>query len=94
MTSGLPEYYTLERPGRRDWTADYFTVADAIGGVFASPTLDFDPGTRWAYSNVNYQLIAETVAQVSGLSFSDFVQREIFDPLKMNRIPLPGPPPS
>ncbi|NNE71141.1 MAG: beta-lactamase family protein, partial [Rhodothermales bacterium] len=83
MTSGLPEYYTLERPGGRDWSMDYFTVEDAITAVLAEPALEFSPGSHWAYSNTNYQVIAEIVARRSGQEFSDFVQREIFEPLGM-----------
>ncbi len=85
MTSGLPEYYRLERSGGRDWGADYFTVEDALSAVMATPDLEFAPGSQWAYSNTNYQVIAEIVARVSGVPFSAFVEREIFLPLKMNR---------
>lgn len=66
MTSGLPEYYRLERSGGRDWGADYFTVEDALTAVMAHPDLEFAPGSQWAYSNTNYQVIAEIVARVSG----------------------------
>jgi CubicO group peptidase (beta-lactamase class C family) len=83
MTSGLSEYYGLPRPGGRDWNLDQFTVKDAIAAVFAQSALDFEPGTKWAYSNINYMLIAEVVARVSGMPFSEFVRREIFEPLGM-----------
>lgn len=84
MTSGLPEYYELERPGGRDWYLDHFTVDDAIASVFAQPDLRFPPGSAWAYSNANYQLLAEIVARTSGIPFSAFVEREIFGPLGMD----------
>jgi CubicO group peptidase (beta-lactamase class C family) len=83
MTSGIPEYYLLERPGGRDWDLDHFTVQDAIEVALAQPTLDFPPGSRWAYSNVNYQLLAEVVARVGGVTFAEFSRREIFAPLGM-----------
>jgi CubicO group peptidase (beta-lactamase class C family) len=84
MTSGIPEYYRLQRPGGRDWDLDYFTVHDAIAVSLAQPTLDFPPGSRWAYSNVNYQLLAEVIARVSGVTFAEFSRREIFAPLGMS----------
>jgi CubicO group peptidase (beta-lactamase class C family) len=84
MTSGLPEYYGLPRPGGRTWDRDYFEVPDAIGAVLAQPRLEFEPGTRWAYSNVNYMLLAEIVARRSGMPFSEFARREIFAPLGMH----------
>lgn len=33
MSSGLPDYYTLPRPGGRTWDLDHFTVDDAIRTV-------------------------------------------------------------
>jgi CubicO group peptidase (beta-lactamase class C family) len=83
MTSGLPEYHTLPRPGGRTWHLDHFTVDDAIRATFAHGELQFAPGTRWAYSNVNYMLLAEIVRRVSGVSFAEFARREIFAPLGM-----------
>ncbi len=83
MTSGLPEYFRQDRPGQRSWSQDYFTVEDAISASLAQPALDFEPGTAWAYSNVNYMLLAEIVERVSGLTFSEFTRRHIFEPLGM-----------
>jgi CubicO group peptidase (beta-lactamase class C family) len=84
MTSGLPEYYTLPRPGGRTWDLDHFTVGDAIRAVLKEPRLRFAPGTQWSYSNINYMLLAEIVSRVSGVTFAEFVRREIFAPLGMS----------
>ena len=83
MTSGLKEYYRLPRPGGRTWDRDPFTVQEAIAASLAQPELDFLPGSRWAYSNVNYMLLAEIAGRVSGLSFAEFARRNIFAPLGM-----------
>jgi CubicO group peptidase (beta-lactamase class C family) len=83
MTSGLPEYYTLERPGGRSWGDDFFTNDDAIAATLAQPSLRFEPGTQWAYNNVGYMLLAEIVERVSGVPFAEFARREIFQPLGM-----------
>ena len=83
MTSGLPEYYTLPRPGGRSWDRDHFTLDDAIKAVLAEPRLRFSPGTQWSYSNTNYMLLAEIVRRVSGIPFAGFVRKEIFEPLGM-----------
>ena len=84
MTSGLPEYYTLTRASGRSWN-DHFTVDEAIRTVLAQPRLEFAPGTRWAYSNINYMLLAEIVARVSGKSFARFMTDRVFSPLGMTR---------
>jgi CubicO group peptidase (beta-lactamase class C family) len=83
MTSGLREYYSVPRPSGRDWDRDHFTVAEAIAATLSQPSLAFRPGERWAYSNVSYMLLAEIVARVSGMRFSEFADREIFRPLGM-----------
>ena len=67
----------LERPGESD------TLASWIPRVAAGP-LDFQPGTRWAYSGtVGLDVVARIVEIVSGTPFNEFVQTRIFDPLDM-----------
>ncbi|MEJ0039568.1 MAG: serine hydrolase domain-containing protein [Gammaproteobacteria bacterium] len=46
--------------------------------------LNFAPGTDYAYSNTGYTLLAETVAAVSGKSFRQFTQEQVFAPLGMS----------
>ncbi|HYC59773.1 MAG TPA: serine hydrolase domain-containing protein [Thermoanaerobaculia bacterium] len=83
MTSGIPEYYRQSRPGGKTWERDPFTIEDAIAASLAQP-LEFEPGTRWSYSNVNYMLLAKIVERVSGEPFSSFLRRRIFEPLGMS----------
>jgi CubicO group peptidase (beta-lactamase class C family) len=78
MTSGYQDY----------WPQDYVftamqrpTTSDAILGRWAGKSLDFDPGTKWQYSNTNYVLAADIVERVSGMPFMDFLTRRIFTPL-------------
>lgn len=42
-----------------------------------------EPGARWAYSNVNYNLASRLVEVVSRCDFGDFLQERIFAPLGM-----------
>jgi D-alanyl-D-alanine carboxypeptidase len=46
---------------------------------------DFDPGTRWEYSNSNYFLIGAVIEQVSGQSFREFARQRLFEPLGLSR---------
>ena len=43
----------------------------------------FLPDKGFHYCNTNYALVASVVEAISGLSFSEFVQTRIFDPLGM-----------
>jgi CubicO group peptidase (beta-lactamase class C family) len=45
--------------------------------------LNFDPGTRYSYSNSNYILLAEIVKAVSEKPFGHFADSAIFTPLRM-----------
>lgn len=83
MTSGLKEYYRLPRPEGRTWDRDYFTVQDAIAVSLSQPELEFKPGSKWAYSNINYMLLAEVAGRIGGMSFAEFARRNIFEPLGM-----------
>ncbi|MEU3009650.1 serine hydrolase domain-containing protein [Nocardia asteroides] len=42
-----------------------------------------EPGTRWAYTNVNYNLAARLVEVASGQDFGEFLRQRIFGPLGM-----------
>ncbi|HEX6558647.1 MAG TPA: serine hydrolase domain-containing protein [Longimicrobiales bacterium] len=48
---------------------------------WAKQPLDFEPGTRWQYSNTGFVLAAMIVEKVSGVPFWQFVQTRILDPV-------------
>jgi CubicO group peptidase (beta-lactamase class C family) len=45
--------------------------------------LNFTPGSEWQYSNSNYVLLAEITKRASGIDYSEYVERRIFEPLGM-----------
>ena len=50
----------------------------------AKAPLDFQPGTRWAYSGqYGFDVLARVVEVASGVSFDAFTRQRIFDPLGM-----------
>lgn len=83
-TSGILEYQSEEII--REIAGKGVNNAGLIG-VFAklNPKLQFEPGTKWDYSNTNYILLAAIVEKVSGKSFPQFVRDNIFVPAKMTR---------
>jgi CubicO group peptidase (beta-lactamase class C family) len=63
--------------------ADTDSVADWVGKLTCVP-LDFQPGTRWAYSNaVAYDVLVRIVEIASQEQFAAFLQRRLFGPLGM-----------
>jgi CubicO group peptidase (beta-lactamase class C family) len=79
-TAGLPDYYTHYDDARRPPTN-----ADALALLARWKRVDFAPGTRHDYSNVGYDVLAAVIARVSRVSFTAFMQREIFGPLGMRQ---------
>jgi D-alanyl-D-alanine carboxypeptidase len=70
------------------WPQDYVmpmmltaTTPQAIANRWAKQPLDFDPGSRWQYSNTNYTLAGMVVEKASGMPFFQFVRTRILNPL-------------
>jgi CubicO group peptidase (beta-lactamase class C family) len=51
--------------------------------MFRDKPLEFSPGTKYAYSNSNYNLLAGVIESVSKKSYTEFLQENIFLPLHM-----------
>jgi D-alanyl-D-alanine carboxypeptidase len=69
------------------WPQDYVmpmmlqaTTPQAIADRWAKQPLDFDPGSRWQYSNTNYTLAGMVVEKASGMPFFQFVRTRILAP--------------
>lgn len=82
-TSGYQDY----------WPEDYLmppmrkpTTAQHILDTWAKKPLDFEPGTKWQYSNTNYVIAGLIVEKVSGEPLMKFLQEHIFAPLKMQSV--------
>lgn len=82
-TSGYQDY----------WPEDYLmppmlqpTTAEHILDVWGKKPLDFDPGTKWQYSNTNYVIAGKIVETVSGMPLMQFLQLNIFKPLDMHDV--------
>lgn len=44
-----------------------------------------EPGSEWEYSGGGYLVLELLIEEVTGESFADFMQRRVFDPLRMTR---------
>jgi CubicO group peptidase (beta-lactamase class C family) len=84
MTSGLHEYTDEPRKNGAPWmTFYYFTRDEAIAAALQPDQLEFAPGTKWAYRNINYMLLTKIVEVVSQESFAAFMKDRVFGPLGM-----------
>lgn len=81
-TSGLPDYMNLAERYRDN--LKILTVPDVLSMFKKHPQkLNFNPGDQFEYSNTGYIFLSEIISRVSGISFEEFLRREIFQPLKM-----------
>lgn len=78
-TSGLAAYPT----GMADvYTKRHYTLGETTAAVSQLP-LQFEPGTKWAYSNSGIDVLGRIIEVVSGEKYEKFLQSRIFDPLDM-----------
>ena len=79
-TSGIKDIAVLAMLKDEDAT-DYND--NQVQTLLKNAVLDFEPGTKWSYSNSGYWFLAQIVKQVSGKPMIEFVNTSIFKPLKM-----------
>jgi len=82
-TSGYQDY----------WPQDYVmpmmlqpVTAQKILDTWAGKPLDFEPGTKWQYSNTNYVIAGLIVEKASGKPLLEFLQEKVFTPLGMKSV--------
>ena len=79
----LPDFWLLQRD---------FPDRETLIEFFRTCALVIDPDTRLKYSNLTYGLLGLVIEAVSGLSFADYAQRNLLDPLAGSLDgPLDGP---
>ena len=81
-TSGMRDQWNLL--AMAGWRLDdVITKEQVLKLVSKQKALNFNPGEEFVYCNTGFTLLAEVVARVSGQSFAEFTQANIFSPLKM-----------
>ena len=82
-TSGYQDY----------WPQDYVmkpmlepTTAQKIMDTWAKKPLDFEPGTKWQYSNTNFVIAGVIIEKVAHMPMLQFLQQKIFAPLGMTSV--------
>jgi CubicO group peptidase (beta-lactamase class C family) len=81
-TSGIPDFIAPLIAGGSALT-DRVTQRDTLDAI-ASMTPTDPPGTRIAYSNSGYVLLAEVVREASGRSLPEFAREHIFERLGLD----------
>jgi len=58
------------------------TLADAVL-LYSQMPLEFEPGSKWQYSNLGIAILGRIIEVRSGMSFEKFLEARIFQPLGM-----------
>jgi len=79
-TSGIPDY-----AGFPNYNSDKVIprTSEKLVAYFRDKPLDFQPGEKWQYSNSGYALLGYLIEIISGQSYKDFLEENIFKPLNM-----------
>jgi D-alanyl-D-alanine carboxypeptidase len=80
--SGYPDYYPLDYVDRRMRQP---TTPDEVIRTHATGALEFEPRTRYSYSNTGFLVLGRVVEKVSGQTLGDFLHQRVFAPLGMTR---------
>lgn len=76
-TSGMPFKSMLEQP-----TLDGLPLRDAVRSYVLTP-LQFEPDTKYQYSNAGINTAGRIIEVASGLSYEEFLDKRLFGPLGM-----------
>lgn len=79
-SSGIVDhyYYVDKTLFKEFWDKDVLNAIKSVDSVY------FPVGSRYRYSNTAFCLLSLIIEHVSGYSFPEFIQENIFKPLKMN----------
>ncbi len=80
-TSGIKSYTSMPewmQVMRKDLTVDEMI------DIFKNQPMEFAPGDKWNYNNSAYVLLGAIIEKVSGMTYAEFVQMNIFEPLGMS----------
>jgi CubicO group peptidase (beta-lactamase class C family) len=79
-TSGIPSFTEFPDYASTEATA---STPEKLVLRFRDKPLEFQPGEKMSYSNSGYVLLGYLIEKISGQTYSEFVQENIFKPMGM-----------
>ena len=76
-TSGIASYTDI--PGFMQNRTRNFMAVDSLINYFQKFPFDFEPGEAWNYNNSAYILLGAIIEKISGMSYAEYLEKEIFD---------------
>jgi len=79
-TSGLGDFFGPEFIGS---SMAKFNTLESLLPLFVDKPLQFEPGSKWSYSNAGFIVLGLVIEHVSGETYYDYVRKHIFEPAGM-----------
>lgn len=76
-TSGLKEYMVIDHPD--PYIKRHDLSLQIIIDHFKNAPLDFEPGTRYAYSNSGYAILGRIIEKVTGKPYHEYMKENVLD---------------
>lgn len=86
--AGYPDYYPLDFVDRRMQRA---LEPDDVIARYAAAPLDFEPRTRWSYSNTGFLMLGRAIERATGESLADVMKARLFAPAGMEHASFEPP---
>ena len=83
QTSGIPNPIPLKWVHLVEEHSTFNEKAALRKLLTENSELDFQPGKKYAYSNISYWLLGEIIEKVSGVTYQDFVRQNVFQKLNL-----------
>lgn len=82
-TTGINDQVSSDPPGHVYTNGNRLVMScqDIIAYDLPNRILDFNPGTEFGYTNYAYCMLGRVIEKVSGYTYEQFVERNIFSPL-------------
>jgi len=77
-TAGIRNYHNNEFDSKEY----YRSTRDAVNCILNDP-LEYEPGTKYLYTTLGYNLLAAVIENVTKIPFTDYLKKFIFDPAGM-----------
>ena len=89
-TSGIPDY--AEDPAGAATKSVAKTPLEMLAWIKAlTPRLQFEPGTKWVYSNSNYALLGLVAERASGKPLAELYRQRLFAPAGVTGLAIDDP---
>lgn len=79
--NGDPMFMPIAQQAAHKYSNTLRPTPEAIIRYQLDKPLDFEPGTKFSYSNLGYSILGEIISKTTSMKYADYVRQEILAPL-------------